>query len=66
MSDPSSPPDRRAESIRWLLSRLGPPGEDPEGKADLLSHVRRICERDLGGAPPWLEELEAELRERRV
>lgn len=58
--------DRRAESIRWLLTRLGPPGEDPEGKADFLAHVRRICERDMGAAPDWLEALEAELRAGKV
>jgi hypothetical protein len=61
-----TPDDRRADSIRWLLSRLGPPGDDPEGKADFLQHVRRICERDLGGAPPWLEEMEDELRRGRL
>jgi hypothetical protein len=61
-----TPDARRADSIRWLLSRLGPPGEEQGRKRELLEHVRRIFLRDLGRVPVWWCDLRDEVREGRL
>lgn len=53
--------ERRANSIRMHLSRIGAPGMEKERKLELIRHAQHVLERDYGEVPPWIEQLRGEV-----
>ena len=57
---------RRAQAIRRVLERQGPPGQERERKLEILGHAVLILLRDYGVVPGWVDEFRAEVIEDRL